>query len=181
MIAATRHWLEAAVIGLNLCPFAYAPHAGNRIGYSVSHATTTSALVVDLIDALQRLAGAETVETSLLIHPRVLGDFADYNDFLDVADDVLVRMGLDGIIQVASFHPDYQFSGTAAEDMGNFTNCSPYPMLHLLRESSLDRVLETYPDPDRIYERNIEVLRQLGREGWDQLEIRPAVGDDADG
>jgi hypothetical protein len=180
VIAATRHWLEAAVIGLNLCPFAHAPHTGNRIGYAVSHATTAPGLVDDLIVALQGLAQSEEFETSLLIHPFVLGDFAEYNDFLDVADEVLVRMELEGVIQIASFHPGYQFSGTEADDMGNFTNRSPYPMLHLLRESSLDRVLETYPDTDRIYKRNIEVLRELGREGWQRLAVGPAVSDDAD-
>ncbi len=175
MIAATRHWVDAAVIGLNLCPFAHAPRTGNRIRYCVSVARTPEALANDLATELRLLADtdAEAIETTLLIHPDVLGDFADYNDYLDVTEDVLERMDLVGELQVASFHPQYQFSGTDPEDMGNFTNRSPYPMLHLLREESIERAVEAHPDTDRIYLRNIEVLRALGREGWRRLGIGP--------
>ena len=176
VIAATRRWLEGAVIGLNLCPFARAPHAANRIRYAVSRADTVEALVDDLQSELRRLVAADPdeCETSLLIHPHVLVEFADYNDFLDVADKVLRRLRLVGQIQIASFHPDYQFSGTPADDMGNFTNRSPYPMLHLLREDSIERALFTYPEPERIYQRNIETLRALGRAAWDRMAIGPA-------
>ena len=176
VIAATRHWLDAAVIGLNLCPFAHAPRAGKRIRFCVSPARTPEALANDLATELRLLADtdADAIETTLLIHPGVLGDFADYNDFLDVADAVLESMDLVGELQVASFHPQYQFSGTRPDDMGNFTNRSPYPMLHLLREESIDRAVAVHPDTDRIYQRNIEVLRALGLEGWRRLGIGPA-------
>ena len=175
VIAATRHWLDAAVIGLNLCPFANAPRAGNRIRFCVSAALTPETLAADLVTELRLLADADpdAIETTLLIHPGVLGDFADYNDFLDVADAVLEDMNLVGELQVASFHPQYQFSGTRPDDMGNFTNRSPYPMLHLLREESIDRAVAAFPDTDRIYQRNIEVLRALGLEGWRRLGIGP--------
>lgn len=176
VIAATRRWLEGAVIGLNLCPFARAPLAAGRIRFSVSRAETEEALLDDLQSELRRLVAAspEECETSLLIHPHVLADFADYNDFLDAADKVLKRLKLVGHIQIASFHPDYQFSGTRADDMGNFTNRSPYPMLHLLREDSIEHALAAYPEPDRIYRRNIEALRALGRAAWDRMALGPA-------
>ena len=176
VIAATRHWVDAAVIGLNLCPFAHAPRTGNRIRYCVSAACTPEDLARDLAIELRLLAeaDADAIETTLLIHPDVLGDFADYNDFLDVAEAVLEDLGLAGELQVASFHPQYQFSGTRTDDMGNFTNRSPYPMLHLLREESIDRAVAAHPDTDRIYQRNIEVLRALGLAGWRRLGIGPA-------
>lgn len=179
VIAATRHWLDAAVIGLNLCPFAHAPRAANRIRFAVSAAHTQTALADDLVTELQLLSGADAddIETTLLIHPGVLGDFLDYNDFLDVTEDILERMDLVGELQVASFHPQYQFTGTEPEDMGNYTNRSPYPMLHLLREDSIERAVASFPDTDRIYLRNIEVLRALGHEGWRRLEIGAAKGD----
>jgi len=176
VIAATRRWLEAAVIGLNLCPFARAPLVGGRIRFSVSRAEMEEALLDDLQSELRRLVAAspEECETSLLIHPHVLADFADYNDFLDAADKVLKRWKLVGHIQIASFHPDYQFSGTLTDDMGNFTNRSPYPMLHRLREDSIEHALAAYLEPDRIYKRNIETLRALGRAGWDRMALGPA-------
>lgn len=175
VISATRRWLETAVIGLNLCPFAQAPHAGNRIRYAVSNAATAFALAENLRSELRLLAAADAadIETTLLIHPHVLGDFADYNDFLDVADNVLASLKLVGQVQIASFHPAYQFSGTALEDMGNFSNRSPYPMLHLLRAASVERALASYPAPDRIYQRNIETLRKLGRDAWDRMALGP--------
>ena len=179
VITATRRWLEGAVIGLNLCPFARAPLAAGRIRFSVSSAETQEALLDDLQTELRRLvaAGPVACETSLLIHPHVLADFADYNDFLDAADKVLKRLKLVGRIQIASFHPDYQFSGTLPDDMGNFTNRSPYPMLHLLREDSIEHALAAYPEPDRIYKRNIETLRALGRAAWDRLALGPVSKD----
>jgi hypothetical protein len=173
IVVATRTWLERAVIGLNLCPFAKAVHLGGRIRYAVSVAETPDELRADLVDELQALADAdpEEIETTLLIHPRVFADFLDYNDFLEVADETLAELDLVGEIQVASFHPRYQFAGTEPDDIENYTNRSPYPMLHLLRESSVDRAVETFSDASEIYERNIETLRKLGHEGWRRLGL----------
>jgi hypothetical protein len=173
VIAATAAWVEKAVIGLNLCPFARAVHAARRIRYVVTDAEDSEALVEVLLHELDALAAAdpEEIETTLLIHPRVLGDFLDYNDFLDVADAAVEELGLTGQIQVASFHPRYQFAGTAPDDIDNFTNRSPYPTLHLLREASVERAVAAYPDTDRIFENNVETLRRLGRAGWDRLGL----------
>jgi hypothetical protein len=170
-IVATRHWLEQAVIGLNLCPFARAVHLKQQIRWVESPARDADRLLVDLVHELQHLAGADPaeVETTLLIHPHALNDFLDYNDFLDVADAAIEDLGLTGILQVASFHPDYQFEGTASDDAGNLTNRSPHPMLHLLREASIARAVAAIPDTATIYERNIETLRRLGADGWHRL------------
>lgn len=174
VIQETRAWLEKAVIGLNLCPFAKPVHVAGRIRYAVSRAETPEALLADLLVELQTLAATdpEEIETTLLIHPRVLTDFLDYNDFLGVADAALEELDLVGEIQVASFHPRYQFEGTGPDDIENYTNRSPYPILHLLRESSVDQAVAAFPDTDRIPERNIETLRSLGREGWRRLGLK---------
>ncbi|MFL6194470.1 MAG: DUF1415 domain-containing protein [Thermoanaerobaculia bacterium] len=171
IVAETREWLRKAVIGLNLCPFANAVHVRNQIRYAVSQAETPEELLADLVGELRRLAAAdpEDIDTTLLIHPKVFGDFLEYNDFLDVADDALEELGLVGEIQVASFHPRYQFADSGPEDIENFTNRSPYPMLHLLREASVERAVEAVPDASEIYERNMETLRRLGRAGWARL------------
>lgn len=174
VIQETRAWLEKAVIGLNLCPFAKPVHVAGRIRYAVSRADTSEALLADLLVELQTLAAAdpEEIETTLLIHPRVFSDFLDYNDFLGVADAALEELDLVGEIQVASFHPRYQFEGTGPDDIENYTNRSPYPILHLLRESSVDQAVAAFPDTDRIYETNIETLQKLGREGWRRLGLK---------
>ena len=163
VVAATRAWLEKDVIGLNLCPFAQAVHAAGRIRYVVSDAESVKALRGDLLEELLFLKAAdpEQVDTTLLIHPRVLNDFYEFNDFLDIADDVLKDLGLRGDIQIASFHPHYQFAETDPDDVSNRTNRSPYPTLHLLREASVEKALENYPDPDEIPQRNIETMRRL--------------------
>ena len=163
-IAATKAWLEKEVIGLNLCPFAAAVHDAGQIRYVVSAATTHKELRKDLLEELLFLKEADPakVDTTLLIHPDVLTDFMEFNDFLDVADDVLRDLGLNGDIQIASFHPRFQFEETAPDDVTNRTNRSPYPTLHLLREDSVERALEDYPDPDEISRRNIEKMRKLG-------------------
>lgn len=175
IIEATRRWVDKAVIGLNLCPFAKAAQAKDRIRYAVTDAQTEDALLQALVQELERLAEAspERLETTLLIHPGVLGDFMDYNEFLDAADATVQELDLEGEIQIASFHPDYQFEGTAPDDIENFSNRSPYPMLHLLRESSVERAVQEYPDVDDIPERNVETLRRLGREGWEALMRKP--------
>jgi hypothetical protein len=173
-IAATQEWLEKAVIGLYLCPFAKAVPVKRQIRYVVSDATTPEALLELLMDELQTLSDtpAEEVDTTLIIHPGVLNDFEDYNEFLDVADAALEDMGLVGELQVASFHPDYQFADTDRNDIGNYTNRSPYPTLHLLREESVERAVEAFPEAEAIFDKNIETMENLGHEGWDKLFSR---------
>ena len=163
VVAATKAWLEKDVIGLNLCPFAQAVHSAGQIRYFVSEAESVKALRADLLEEILFLkeADPEKVDTTLIIHPRVLSDFYEFNDFLDIADSVVNDLGLRGDIQVASFHPRYQFEGTEPDDVTNRTNRSPYPTLHLLREASVERALENYPDADAIPQRNIETLRRL--------------------
>ena len=176
IVAATRHWIETAVIGLDLCPFARAVHTQDLIRYGVSPAETPEELLADFVSEIDLLMAADAteIETTLLIHPWVLGDFLDYNDFLDVADAAIEDLDLAGVLQIASFHPQYQFAGTAPDDMENYTNRSPYPMLQLLRESSVERAVASYPeDTARIFEKNIETLRRLGLEGWKRLKITP--------
>ncbi|MEN1926697.1 DUF1415 domain-containing protein [Luteimonas sp. MJ293] len=169
--ARTRLWLERAVIGLNLCPFAKAVTVRDQVRMVVSAATTPEALLEALALELAHLRDvpADDTDTTLLIHPQVLGDFLDYNDFLDLADALVEDMGLEGVLQVASFHPDYQFSDTDPDDITNFTNRAPYPTLHLLREDSVSRAVEAYPDPDVIVQRNLDTLERLGHEGWRKL------------
>ena len=173
VIALTRRWVEKAVVGLNLCPFAKAPHAKGQIRYVVSEARDAEALLVDLLEELRRLESADPgeVETTLLIHPQVLNDFLDYNDFLEIADAAVAELGLEGVLQVASFHPRYQFAGTQADEMGNYSNRSPYPCLHLLREESVDKAVEAFPEAEKTYLQNIETLESLGHEGWAALEV----------
>ena len=170
-IAKTKAWLEKAVIGLNLCPFAKAVHAKGQIRWVLSDAHDAEALLNDLVRELKFLAAAapEDVDTTLIVHPQVLQDFLDYNDFLDVADAALVDLDLDGTLQIASFHPQYQFDGTEADDAGNLSNRSPYPTLQLLREDSVERAVAAFPEAESIYERNIETLEKLGSEGWKRL------------
>lgn len=172
-VAATRAWIEKAVVGLNLCPFAKPVYVREQVRYAVSEARSIDALLEDLDRELLRLAQAdpEEIETTLLIHPHVLGDFLDFNDFLERADEVVEEHGLEGVIQVASFHPGYQFEGTTPDDITNFTNRSPFPTLHLLREASVERAVEAFPDTDEIYKRNMETLRRLGLEGWKALGL----------
>ena len=174
VVSATRIWLERAVIGLNLCPFARSVHLHDRIRYFVSAARSPVQLLEDLMEELRALDAAdpERCETTLLIHPHVLADFADYNDFLAQADDAVAELGLEGVIQVASFHPRYQFEDAGPDDIENYTNRSPYPMLHLLRESSVERAVTTHPDTNAIYRKNIATLRELGHEGWRRLWLK---------
>jgi hypothetical protein len=167
----SRQWLERAVIGLNLCPFAKAVHKKGQIRYVVSAATQPLELLDDLKRELEYLrdVSAETVDTTLLIHPGVLEDFEDFNEFLEVADLAVEDLGLEGEIQVASFHPDFQFEGTGPGDITNYTNRSPYPTLHLLREDSIDKAVAAFPDASKIFEANMATLDELGVEGWKKL------------
>jgi uncharacterized protein len=173
VVAATRRWIEKAVIGMGLCPFAAAPHFNDRVRYRVSEQRNSVGLREDLVQELQALQAADAMqcETTLLIHPLTLTDFRDQNDFLDECDATLVGLGLEGELQIASFHPHFQFSGTHPQDIENHTNRSPYPMLHLLREASIERVMAVFPGIDDIGSRNVATLRRLGHEGWRQLWI----------
>ncbi|MGY0650943.1 DUF1415 domain-containing protein [Luteimonas sp. A537] len=167
----TRRWLERAVIGLNLCPFAKAVVNKDQVRMVLSEARDEVALLGELGEELARLRDtpAANVDTTLIVHPHVLADFLDYNDFLETADALVAELGLEGELQVASFHPQYQFAGSEPDDIANHTNRSPWPTLHLLREDSVSRAVEAFPDPDEIVERNIETLQKLGHAGWRDL------------
>ena len=171
VIAATRNWVEKAVIGLCLCPFAASPYLRGLVRYRVSEQQSPEGLAEELAEELLYLAAADPLlcETSLLIHPYVLGDFLDYNQFLDQADVAVAALGLRGELQVASFHPAYQFAGSAPDDVENYSNRSPYPMLHLLREPSVGRAAATFPDVNEIGNRNMATLRELGAAGFRKL------------
>ena len=167
----TRAWVTRAVVGLNLCPFAKAPLVKGQVRFIVSDARDLPALLLHLTDELRHLAQANPAETetTLLIHPQVLADFTEFNQALDAVDSLVDALGLEGQIQVASFHPQYQFAGTDAHDMGNATNRSPYPTLHLLREDSIDRAVEAFPEPEAIVDANLRALDALGADGWAAL------------
>lgn len=173
-LAETRAWVDRVVVGLNLCPFAKAVQARNQVRYVVSDATEVDALLSELIDEMGRLVATdpEVLDTTLLIHPRVLNDFLDFNEFLGAADEALAQLGLEGVLQVASFHPQFQFAGTAVDDVTNATNRSPYPTLHLLREDSVDRAVAAFPEAGAIYEKNIRTLAALGAEGVAALQAQ---------
>ena len=169
--AAMRRWLERAVIGLNLCPFAKAVYTRDQVRIVVSDADNIDDLREELGEEMLRLRDTpvDEIDTTLLVLTQVLGDFLDYNDFLDEADGLLEALELDGVLQVASFHPDYQFAGTEFDDAGNNTNRAPYPVLHLLREESIDRAVAAYPEPDAIIDRNIRTMETLGNDGYRNL------------
>lgn len=177
VIAAMRHWLEQAVIGLNLCPFAKSVVAANRVRFVVSDARHVDAFLQQLDDELDFLAAADPqeVDTTLLIHPTMFDDFETFNDIVCIAEEAVEEHELDGVLQVASFHPRFQFADTEPDDISNYTNRAPYPTLHLLRETSIEGALAHYPDdPDSIFKRNIETMEKLGKAGWDALGIKPA-------
>ena len=167
----TRHWLEKAVIGLNLCPFAKAVYAKNQVRLVVSHARHADDFLEELDSELDLLVAtpAEQLETTLLIHPTLFEDFLDFNDFLEVAEGVVDEHGLEGIIQLASFHPQFQFDGTEPDDISNYTNRAPFAVLHLLREESVNRAVEVFPEAEAIFEQNISTLEKLGHAGWKAL------------
>ena len=175
VIADTVRWLERAVIGLNLCPFAKGVHTKGQIHYVVSEATDARGLLEDLqreLEALAEISPAKR-DTTLLMAPQCLQDFLDFNDFLELVDELVEAMDLGGILQVASFHPRFQFDGTAEDDVTNATNRAPYPTLHLLREDSIDQAVEAFPEAETIYERNMQVLGELGAQGWAALDVGP--------
>ena len=169
----TKQWLEKAVIGLNLCPFAKAPHVKNLVRIVVSEARHLDGFLEDLDRELQLLGNtsASELETTLLVHPTLFPDFETFNQMLEIADDAVVENELEGIVQIAPFHPDFQFEGTEADDISNYTNRSPYPTLHLIREDSIAKAAEAFSDASAIFDRNIALLEKMGHEGWDKLDI----------
>ncbi|MEO7937879.1 MAG: DUF1415 domain-containing protein [Burkholderiaceae bacterium] len=169
-----QHWMQQAVIGLNLCPFAKAVHVRGQIHYVVSRVTDADQLEAVLLQELQALVRADpdVRDTTLLMSPDCLTAFLDFNDFLDRADQCLESLELDGVLQIASFHPQFQFSGTGHNDIGNFTNRAPYPTLHLLHEASVDKAVAAFPQAEAIFDHNIDTMRQLGHAGWEQLGVR---------
>ncbi len=169
ILESVRRWVQRLVVDMNLCPFAKRELVKERVRFAITAATTQAQLLAALRSELERLQSDPSVETTLLIHPQVLQDFHDYNQFLDIADNLLADMQFDGVYQIASFHPHYQFAGTAADDAENYTNRTPYPLLHLLREDSLERAIASYPDVEGIPERNIALMRSLGRDALQQL------------
>jgi len=173
-ITRTQAWIEHAVVGLNLCPFAKAPMAKGQIRYVVSETDVPRVLLALLCDEMHALVAADPagIETTLVIHPNVLNDFEDFNDFLGAADAGLEDLGYEGVLQLASFHPHYRFEGTEADDVSNATNRAPYPTLHLLREASVDRAVEALPQAEAIYESNVRTLEALGADGWRALSAR---------
>jgi len=169
IIQFTQQWVESFVVELNLCPFAKRELINNRVRFSVTEAITEEQLLETLQIELELLNNNTLIETTLLIHPRVLQDFYDYNQFLNFADSLLLEMELVGVYQIASFHPDYQFSDTNPEDVENYTNRSPFPMLHILREESLEKAIDNYPDVDQIPSRNIELINSLGADKLERI------------
>ena len=170
-IADTQAWLDKAVIGLNLCPFAKAVVAKQQVRMVVCMDSEPEQVLKMLQQEMQLLVNtdAAVLDTTLLIAPKLLPDFLDFNEFLFDCDSVLVSMELEGVLQIADFHPRYQFAGTQPDDISNFTNRAPYPTLHLLREESIDKAVAAFPDASLIYERNVQVLEALGKEGWEGL------------
>ena len=175
--ADTRRWLERAVIGLNLCPFAKAVHVRGQIHHAVWLAEDDHGLLDLLLSEAQALVAQtpDVRDTTLLVVPHALADFLDFNDFIGRAERRLSRAGFDGTLQLASFHPRYQFAGTDADDIANATNRAPYPTLHLLREASVDRAVEAFPEAEAIFDRNIETLDTLGAAGWAALDVGPGA------
>ena len=169
----TKHWLEKAVIGLNLCPFAKAVYVKNQVRLVVSHARHADDLLEELDRELDLLVAtpATEIDTTLLIHPTLFEDFLDFNDFLEVAEGVVDEHELEGVVQLASFHPQFQFDGTEPDDIGNYTNRAPFAMLHLLREESVERAVAAFPEAESIFEQNIATLVKLGPEGWKALGL----------
>lgn len=171
VIAATRNWVERAVIGLNLCPFAKSVYLKNQVRIVVSEARHLDAFLEELDRELDLLAAADPAEidTTLLIHPDLLPDFLEFNDFMQVVEEAVVEHDLEGVIQIASFHPAFQFADTEQNDISNYTNRSPYPTIHLIREASIARAVAAVPDTDAIYEHNIETMKALGHAGLKRI------------
>jgi len=170
----TQLWLTRAVVGLNLCPFAKAVMAKGQVRYVVTELSDPEQVLLLLQSEMKTLVDADpnTLDTTLLIAPFLLPDFLDFNEFLFDCEAVLRGLDLEGVLQIADFHPAYQFAGTSADDVENLTNQSPYPTLHLLREDSVSRAVESFPDAAMIYDRNTALLREMGVAGWQALGMQ---------
>ena len=177
VIADTQRWVQRAVIGLNLCPFAKSVEVKKQVRYVVSHATRTKPLLVDLKRELLELTATDPaiLDTTLLVAPDGFFDFLEFNELLDRADKLLVELDLDGVLQIASLHPQYQFADTEPDDITNFTNRAPYPTLHLLREESVDRAVAAFPNAEAIYETNMQTMQELGPDGWAALGVNAST------
>ena len=177
VIADTQRWVQRAVIGLNLCPFAKSVEVKKQVRYVVSHATRTKPLLVDLKRELLELTATDPaiLDTTLLVAPDGFSDFLEFNELLDRADKLLVELDLDGVLQIASLHPQYQFADTEPDDITNFTNRAPYPTLHLLREESVDRAVAAFPNAEAIYETNMQTMQELGPDGWAALGVNAST------
>jgi hypothetical protein len=173
----TRRWVQRAVIGLNLCPFAKSVEAKGLVRYVVSHASGAKPLLADLKRELLALVAADPValDTTLLVAPDGFAEFLEFNDLLERADKLLVDLDLDGVLQIASLHPQYQFADTGPDDITNFTNRAPYPTLHLLREDSVDRAVAAFPHAEAIFETNMQTMQDLGPQGWAALGVDATV------
>jgi uncharacterized protein len=173
VIAATRAWIDKAVIGLNLCPFAKAVYVKEQVRYVVSEAKHLDGFLEDIDREIQLLGEADPqqIDTTLIMHASLLDDFLDFNDFIDLVDDAVSEHGLEGTLQVAAFHPQWQFADTEPDDIGNYTNRAPFPTIHLLREASVTRAVDAFPEAESIYERNIDTLQKLGIGGWRALGL----------
>lgn len=171
----TQRWLERAVIGLNLCPFAKAPHVKGLVHYAVSDAQDSREALDDVAKELDAIAAvdASVRETTLLVVPHCLSDFLEFNEWMAKAERLVRKRRLEGVIQLASFHPQFQFEGTEPDDITNYTNRSPWPIVHLLREESIDRAVESFPEAEAIYEANMATLERIGLEGWQHLGVGP--------
>ena len=173
-ITKTKTWVEKVVIGLNLCPFAKPVFAKNQIKFVFSEAKDTQTLTADLAKELIFLTGIEgdDTETTILVHPFVLKDFGDYMDYVELANDIVYQLNLEGVLQIASFHPDYQFEGTEKEDLENYTNRSPYPMLHIIREDTIEKAIKSYPNVEAIPQQNIKKVKSLGKDFFDTFSYK---------
>ena len=171
IVARTQLWLERAVIGLNLCSFAKSVFVKKQVRYALTAASSPDELLAELAHELTLLADTDPaqLDTTLLIHPLAMTDFLDFHFFLGEVDALIRNLGYEGVFQIASLHPQYEFAGSEPDDIANFTNRSPYPTLHLLRESSIDRAVAAFPEAEAIFERNIETMERLGHEGWKKL------------
>ena len=181
VIEDTRRWVQRAVIGLNLCPFAKSVEVKKQVHYVVSHASGTKPLLADLKRELLALEAAVPAEldTTLLVVPDGFAEFLDFNAMLERADKLLVDLDLDGVLQIASLHPQYQFADTEPDDITNFTNRAPYPTLHLLREDSVDRAVAAFPNAEAIFETNMQTMQDLGPEGWAALGVDATLDKDS--
>ena len=173
VVADTRHWLRRAVIGLNLCPFAKSVDIKDQVHYAISRSVGFKDLLEDLKQELNSLAAldAATRDTTLFIAPEALADFLEFNDFMAQANRLLAKLGYEGVFQIASLHPQYQFADALADAITNFTNRSPYPTLHLLREESIDRAVKAFPHAEAIFETNMRTMERIGHAGWAALDV----------